>query len=526
MDDETVAADLRGQAARYGSDVVLALGLVVAAYVLRRGGSATDGFWYDDAWVAIGAIKGSITDIPMTGGAHPGYTLLLWAQHRLVGGNVARLVLVTFVFGVVGPAVVYGCMRSLRYERVSSFLASVAVVVTPSHIAYSGRVKSYTIDVVLVMVLAALLPRVTERRWTWAGAVGWVALAVAFGSISGYVMVATAVATGILVLHPKGDRWPRVAALAAQGLLQGGWVLYTRRFVDLDEIEAFMESGYDAHVERSANPLELGQNLLRHFERVVDVHPGAPVGFLGILSVAVLAGLVLGAMGRLDRQRTVVSRFAFAALAFAAIGGLLDRFPFGPRTFDLLTAMGSPGARHSLWLVPVTAIGVCNLIDLVLRSAEARPMVARALRGAVVVGIVLLVSSRWSPADPYLGPGRRHLATVVEEAADRGAFVVLDEFAAYQFLLYSDRPVHLTPTPEEMVGFLPEPDPTEGVVLKGALTSGEVSRVAAATGSDLLVVYGYDVPYGEELLDAGWDRRSTEVITGLRVTVWKSPAPT
>jgi hypothetical protein len=516
----TVGVDRPGRVAWCGPDVVLGVGLAVAAFLLRQGGSASDGLWYDDAWVAIGAVKGSIAEIPMTGGAHGGYTLLLWLQHHVLGGDVERLVLPTFLFGVIGPAIVYGCLRSLRYERAGSLLAAAALVVTPSHITYSGRVKSYTLDVVLVAVLAALLPRLSERRWTWTSAAGWVAFAVALGSISGYVMVATAVSIGILVLHPHDDRPFRAAALVVQCLIQGGWVLYTRRFADLDEIEAFMEAGYDAHVERSANPFVLGQNLLRHLERVVDVHPGAPMAFLGLLAVGVLAGLVLGAAGGLDRPRAIVSRFALATLVLAAVGGLLGRFPFGPRTFDLSSAMGAPGSRHSLWLIPVTAIGLCNVVDRAVQHVKGRPVAAYALRVAVVLWTVALLISRWSPAEPYLAPGRRHLAAVVEQAADQGAYIVLDEHTSYQFFVVTGRPVHLEPTPEEMVGFVPVPDPEQGVVLGPALVPDDVVEVANTTDRDLLVVYGLDLPYRTALEAAGWARESTEAIGGLRVTVW------
>lgn len=526
METATVEADPIRWGARYGPDLAVASCLAVGAYLLRRGGSATDGLWYDDAWVAAGAIEGSVSDIPMTGGAHPGYTLMLMIQHDLVGGNVARFVLVTFLFGVLGPSVVYACLRSLRYGRAGSLLVAAALMVTPSHVAYSGRVKSYTIDVVLVMGLAAVLPRLAERRWTWKWVVGWVVAAIAIGSISGYVMLASATAIGILVLHPQGDRWLRAAALGAQGLVQGGWVLYTRRFVDLDEIEAFMESGYDAHVERSANPLVLAQNLWRHFGRVVDVHPGAPSALLGFVAAAVLVGLALGALGGLDRRRTVVSRFALVTLVAAAIGGLFDRFPFGPRTFDLLTALGSPGARHSLWLVPVTAIGLCNVIDRVGQEAKTRPVVSGALRIAVVASAALLVFSRWQPADPYLGPGRARLAAMVEREADRGAYIVFDQYGSYQFVGQSDRSVRLVATPEAMVGFDIELRPQEGVVLGPALTAADLEEVAASTGRRRLVVWGYDVPYGDDLVAAGWVRGQTEVIAGVRVTVWRTPAPT
>ena len=521
MEAETVGVERLGRVARFGPDVFLGIGLTVVAWLLRRGGLPSDGLWYDDAWVAVGAIRGSIADIPMTGGAHGGYTLLLWLQHHVVGGDVERLVLPTFLFGVIGPAIVYGCLRSLRYTRAGCFLAAAALVVTPSHITYSGRVKSYTLDVVLVAVLAALLPRLSERRWTWTLTAGWVVFAVALASISGYVMVATAVSMGILVLHPHGDRRLRVAALAVQGLIQGGWVLYTRRFVDLDEIETFMETGYDAHVERSANPFVLGQNLLRHLERVVDVHPGAPVALLSVMAVGVLAGLVLGAVGGLDRPRAIVSRFALAALVLAAVGGLFGRFPFGPRTWDVGSALGAPGARHGLWLVPITAIGVCNVIDLAVQRLKARPGAAYALSGAVVLWAVALLISRGSPADPYDGPGRRHLANVVEQAADRGAYIVLDEHTSYQFFAVTDRPVRFEPTPEEMVGFVPGPDPAQGVVLGPALVPDDVLEVATTTDRDLLVVYGVDLlPYNAELQAAGWASESTEEIGGLRVTVW------
>jgi hypothetical protein len=502
-------------------DVVIGIGLTVAAVLLRRGGLAYDSLWYDDAWVAVGAVKGSITDIPMTGGAHPGYTLLLWLQHHLVGGDVEGLVLPTLLFGVLGPTILYACLRSVHYTRASCFLASAALLVTPSHIIYSNRVKSYTLDVVLVTVLAVLLPRLSERRWTWRLAVGWVALAVVVGSISGYVMLATAVSIGILVLHAQGDRLFRTTAFAVQGLIQAGWVLYARRFADLGEIEEFMETNYDAHVEGSANPFVLGQNLFQHLQRVVDLHPGAPAAYLGALAAGVLVGLVLGAVGGLDRSRTIVSQFALAALILAAVGGLLDRFPFGPRTWDYSAALGAPGARHGLWLVPITAIGVCNVVDGAFRAVKARPVAVYVLSGLVVVWATAIVISSWNPADPYpVAPGRRQAAAVVEQAMDRGAYLILDEYTSYQHFAVADGPVHFEPTPKEMVGYVPGPDPDEGVVLGPALVADDVVRVANSTERDLLVVYGVDRPYGTALEAAGWAAESTETNNGTRVTIW------
>lgn len=500
-------------------DLVIAVSLSVAAYMLRRPLLPRDGLFYDDAWVAGGAVFGSIGDVPRTGGAHPGFTVLLWLQHHLVGGPVEHLALVPFLVGVLGPALVYACLRSLGYERPSSLLAAAALVVTHAHVIYSGHVKSYTLDVVVVMALAALLPRVADRRWTWRGVVGWIGFAVVIGSLSGYQMLASALAITILVLHPQGDRWRRLTALGVQGLIQAGWVLYARQFVDLDGIEAFMESAYDAHVERSRNPIILGQNVFDHLTRVIDVHPGSPAVILGLVTVGVVVGLVLGALGRLDHRRALASQFALAALAVAAIGGVLHRFPFGPSTTDLSTAWGAPGARHGLWLVPMTALGLCNVIDLAVRAARRLPA-QTLLRCAVAASTLLLVTSRWEhpPREPL---GAHRLSRVTDGAAAEGAFIVLDEMSAFRYLLLTDRPVHLVPSPDEMVGYLPVPDPAQGVVLGPVLLPSDVVAFVATTRHDELVFLSVDLPYGEVLEQAGWERVQTESSPGYRVSVWR-----
>jgi len=130
VESETVVADSSRLVARVAPDVVLAAGLVVGSFVLRWPGRPTDGIWYDDAWVAIGAMKGSIAEIPMTGGAHAGFTFALWLQHHLLGGGPERLALLAMVFGVIGPAVLFGCLRFLRYGRVGTMLAAAALLVT------------------------------------------------------------------------------------------------------------------------------------------------------------------------------------------------------------------------------------------------------------------------------------------------------------------------------------------------------------------------------------------------------------
>lgn len=500
-------------------DLVLLGALSWASYTLRRPGLPRNGLFYDDAWVAGGAVLGTLREVPMTGGAHPGFTTLLWIQHQVIGGPVEHLAWIAFLFGVLGPAFVFVCLRRLRYDRTGCLLAAAALMVTEAHVLYSGRVKSYTLDVVFVMALITLLPVLARRRWTWWGVAGWVGMAVAVGSLSGYLMLSSALAIGLLVLNPCADRRKRVTALAAQGVIQGGWVLYARQFVDLDEIEVFMETGFDAHVERSRNPIVLAQNVFDHLTRVVDVHPGAPAGVLGLVAVALMVGLVLGALGRLDQDRALASQFALAALVTAAVGGVLHRFPFGPATHDLATAMGAPGARHGLWLVPVTSIALCNLIEVTTGALAKRPAGQLVVRVVVVLAAILLVTSRWEPA-PQPNPGAaHHLTQVVDAAADDGAFIVVDQISAFTYLLLSSQPSHLEATPTEMVGYLPVPD--DGVVLGPILTAADVADLLATSDHQELVFVGMDVPYDAPLKKEGWVRSHTEVRNGFRVAVWR-----
>jgi hypothetical protein len=511
-------------------DAGVVAALTVAAYLLRRSEVPHDGLWYDDAWVALGAVRGSVAEIPLTGAAHPGFTLLLWVQHHLLGGDVEHLALLPYVVGIVGPAAIYLGLRRLGYGRTSCLLPAAALVVAAAHVTYSARVKAYPIDTVAVMALAVVLPTLARRRWSRSTAVAWVATAVALGSLSGYLVVASAIAIGILVLHPEGDRVVRVAALAGQGELQGAMVLAGRRYVDLREVEEFMESGYDAHVERSANPIEMASNVFAHLERVVDVHPGVIGPTAALVALVVVAGLVAGTVGGLGRGRALVSRYGLALLGFAAVGGILGQFPFGPRTADIGTALGATGARHSLWLVPVTAVGTANLVELVLRRIGAARGTAMWVvsRAVVVVAAVGIVWWQWQPPPGYPGPGRRQLAEAAERAMDDGAYLVLDRYTSYQFAVVSDRDFTLVATPEEMVGAFPEPDPAESVVLDDLFQADDVARVLAdEPDRDLLVLYGLDLPdemaapHEAVLHDAGFRPDPQEAIGGLAVTVWR-----
>jgi hypothetical protein len=69
-------------------------------FLTRRGGLSRDGLWHDDAVTAVGAVKGSLSQLLVTGFDHPGFTAGLRAWDRLVGYDAASFAAPAFVVAV------------------------------------------------------------------------------------------------------------------------------------------------------------------------------------------------------------------------------------------------------------------------------------------------------------------------------------------------------------------------------------------------------------------------------------------
>ena len=126
----------------------------MVSYLTRHDGLPQDGLWFDDAWVATGAIHGRLSELAMVGSAHPGFTALLMGIDAL-GGGLYSLALPALVAGIAGPPLLYIGLRRLGYERSISVLLASALAVAQQHIMYSGRVKGYTLDPLLILLLSS-----------------------------------------------------------------------------------------------------------------------------------------------------------------------------------------------------------------------------------------------------------------------------------------------------------------------------------------------------------------------------------
>jgi hypothetical protein len=426
--------------------------MLVIGYAVRRSALPTTSLWFDDAWVAAGALHSTPSQLFVAGSAHPGFTITLRLFHDVFSGDVGRLAYVPFLAGCVAAPCMYLWLRSLRFARSISLLLAVPLVIGKIPVLYSGRVKPYTLDVVLVIAIFVALPRLAAKTWRWPTAAAWVGGAVIAGSFSGNVMLTTALAAGVLVLHPAGDRVVRICAVAVQGALQ--LLLYTSyaRASDLDGIERFMDT-YDGHVDFHANPINFLDEVLTHMARIAEVHPGGTGVALRLVALAGFSGLVIGAIRPRHRAEALSARLALGLVLFAFVASLFDRFPFGPRSFSLYFPGVSPGSRHSLWLVPIFTLGLAVALSRIaqrLRGA-ARPV----FHGAAIAASVAVLALGYGRPFPYPTDEAPQATRVVDEWAASADAVIVADTRVYAYALHTSQAVVLVPTPTHQVGFTP-----------------------------------------------------------------------
>jgi hypothetical protein len=465
---------------RVAFDVIMLALLGGVAWAARWGSLPSDGLWFDDSWVAAGAILGSPGDVLTVGSSHPGFTAILILVDRLGGGDLTYLGVPSLLFGAVTPPALYLGLRSFGYERAISTLLSAALVVAPVPILYAGGVKGYTLDTLVVLLIAIAIPMLARRTWRWPLAAGWTVTAIGLGTFSGYALVATAAAGLILVLHPSDDRSLRLAAAGVQAVVQGAYFVVLRSKSDTARIEEVLERAYDAHMSFSWNPLTFGREALKHLRRLGEVFPANPGGsswWLALLAVLSMSGLVIAATRGRRRSETVAGRYLLLLVVAAAIGSLVDRFPFGPSNEVAV----SLGGRHALWTVPALAFGLAAITHRAAGWARRNPLrrgVDVVLIGAAVAVMVL----GYEPAPEAPFPGSESGARFVDAAIGHGDVVIVTNNSVFAYAISTTSPVSVTETPDHQVGFAPVYlDPRIKSVGEFAATPGSPKEVLAWT---------------------------------------------
>jgi hypothetical protein len=507
-------ADARGR--RIGTwmpDVLVAVALGGIAFVVRQHVPG-DGLFYDDAWQAFGAWKGSFSEVISVGLTQPGYTAGLMAWTRLFGTSTTSLVTPALIAGTLGPPALYAGLRWFGFSRAVALFAGAALSSAPVHIEYSYHVKTYTADVLILLGLALAVWKLAPWHWRTATAVAWCIGSVAVGSFSSIALVATCVAGLVLVLHASGDRKLRTVAVAVQlGVLAVLFVASSHTYND-DRIRGFF-APRGGFIDFDPNPVTFGREVFDHFWHVADVFPG---GRPTLSLVVAIPGLVVAARrGRL----AVPARFLALMLVVAAAGSVVKLIPFGPPR-----GIG----RVSLWLVPVITLGLCTALEFVRRRIGASVPLRRGFDAIVCIAAVVVLVSAFGTDHRYPAGARSAIREVMDEAGP-GDAVVVTWPTRYSFALYADTPVDVRFTPERQVGFLPAFG--DGRVHQHDFDTrpGEFDEFVA--GADRVYVVhaiinttgepGYLFDLALELGLRGFTRESIRTIETGRVDVWRRP---
>jgi hypothetical protein len=430
-------------------DFLIAVALMVTAFVLRRRGLPDDGLWHDDAATALGAVKGSLSQLLTVSFDHPGFTALLRAWWPFTGEDSLRMPYLALAAGTLSPPALYLVLCRLGFARSIGALLGAALVASEMDIIYSGRVKTYTLDVLVVLGLALLVPVLARRSWRWQFGIAWFAGAAIIGSLSAFALIATAVAGIILVLHSRSDRTVRVISVGAQLATSVVFLAAVHRTYDAEVVATYWKRELNGFLDFDLNPVRFGGEVIEHLTRVAVVYPGGPAWWATICVLAAGVGLLTFVR---DGRNAIRARFLLllALVAFAA--GVLEKVPFGPK-------VGAPGngGRVTLWLVPVMAFGLAAILQLCrhrITGYSPLRVTFDVVAFGLAIAVVMTALGRDLPRYPF--PGSKSATRFVEAELGKRDVVFVLPGGRYAFALDSHYPLKLRAQPSRSVGFAPQ----------------------------------------------------------------------
>jgi hypothetical protein len=489
--------------------------------------------------VVFGATKGSLSQLFTVGADHPGFTFVLTAWTQL-GGSFESTAYIAMIAGTLGPPALYLVLRYLGIARSISALLGATLAAAHIHIMYSGRVKTYTLDVLIVLALVAAVAGLANIRWRWLTAVGWIIAVTALSSVSGFTLLATAAAGIVLLLHPTSDRRVRFVAIGAQATLQLILLLATQRTYDAHELEVFWGRRHDAYLDFDINPIQLGGELLEHLGRIAHVFPGNSGWWPTLCVIVALVGLVGAALTKRSSPSAIRVRYLLVVLLVAILGGLLDKFPFGPAQGGtaFFPATHSRGERASLWLIPLVAGGLAVTLEA-LRSLGGDRRWLRIGFDAVLylIAAIVAISAASHDAPPYAVSGSQSAVRFLQSELRIDDALLVIQGGHYQLALESDFDASVLARPQESIGFVPEfADPRVHVVSGFTIERPVSPRVLRRTreairGVDRVIVYSgshivsiqFASAQNQVLRSEGFRRQAAVNLGFELVSIWQRP---
>jgi hypothetical protein len=489
---------------------MIALALVAGAVVMRRHALPSDGLYHDDAWAAISITLTSPREWLYTSVEHPGFVALLSPLRYVGQHNPDVLVIPVLVIGALAPVVVYALLRSLSYARSIATALAAVLVVAPGPVALSGHLKTYQIDLIVVAAVAMILPRLVRTRWSSRMAALWVVATVLLGTLSGYALLITAIAGVVLVWYAAGDRRTRVVAVALQLLVQLAYF----RFISTTYAAASLRRWWqhqNGFIDLDPNPAVTAGNLLLHFRRMLAVFPGGGPALTTVMVIVVIVGLVFAARS----HSAIAARFLVLLLLVAVVAGTVQLLPFGP----------GPGwwlGRLSLWLVPVTAVGIAELAHRA--RSRGGPKLRAVFDAAAYTFVVVLVVVSVTHVPRYWFTGSHSAVAFIDANLGRDDILILNKYSSYAYANETDSRVNVRHDARTQTGTRLDLDHRVVPVERPAL----VRRLPARLPRTRLVIVFNGTPWhfvsndaaDRELRVAGFRPAYYLTFGGTRVVLW------
>jgi hypothetical protein len=488
---------------------------MLVAFLVRRHGLPTSGLWLDDAVVGAG-LNASPTQLLIVGSNNPGFIAALMGWSQFSGQSDAGLAYPALIAGTLGPALLYLALRRFGYERSVSALLGAALVAAETDIVYSGRVKTYTIDVLIVLGLAMIVPRLARTRWRWQTGVAWIVAGLAVASFSPFALIGVAVGGVIIVLHPASDLRARIVAVGAQEAACLALFVAEQRTSTRLPVETPWRETWDAFLTFHPNPLRFGGDVLLHLRRLAETFPGGPGWFATLCILVALTGLVATAW---RGRGAILARYLLLVLGVAFVGGVLGKFPFGPRVGTAI----SDGHRVSLWLIPVVAVGLAAALQRLRRVLAGR----RALRvgfdsAAYLATAAILVSTLGDKTLPYPWPGAKPATDFVTSKLGRHDALLIPWPGHFSYAWESGSSDGVEAQPSYPDGFWPTFGDSR-IHLTGSLATAD-QVVPAVEGADRVFVYipnPFDSVEVRGLPSLGFKSQQAVSFGAVRVQVWR-----
>jgi len=378
------------------------------AAVLRAGPLGPSSLWLDDAWVALLSRADRAGDLWTMGFTFPGFAVLLRGWFAIVGFSETTAQVLPFAFGFAGPAALWFVCVRRGLSVGASLIAAGLLVASPVLVEYSTRVKSYTLDALLAVVLLGLgwwlveRPR-SARRW----AVAVVVTAAATVMSAAVAPYAAGIVVGGLVAGGVRQALVAGAAYGAFGLVW--WAVALDRSVN-SGLRAFWS---DFYVD---GPGDVVDGLYR----VLDGFAPLPVWVTALVLLAVGVELVT--------RRSPLLALVGMPLVVAVVLAALELAPLG-------------GGRTDAFLFPALALAV---------GVGLEPLVSRWWVGAVAVALLVVLAPS---ARPYPAEDVRPLIELAESQRRGDDAVLVYPATRWAYALYTSSNVEFGRDPDDAPGY-------------------------------------------------------------------------